>query len=88
MRRTLIRIFLAAAMGAGAAGAAVADDRAPTPSERAAIEAFLRAQGYTRWEEIELDDGKWEVDDAIAADGKEYDLKLSVNPLAIIKRDD
>ena len=26
--------------------------------------------------------------DVVASDGKKYDLKLSVSPLAIIKRDD
>ncbi len=87
MRRCLTSLFLGASIGAFAATSAIADDRPPTPSERAAIEAFLRAQGYTRWDAIELDDGKWEVDDAIGPDGREYDLKLSVDPLAIIKRD-
>ncbi len=54
-------------------------DRAPNADERAAIEAALGAQGYSSWKEIELDDGRWEVDDAIAADGKRYDLKLDQN---------
>jgi len=39
------------------------------------------------WERIELEDGrKWEVDDARHSDGKTYDLDLSVDPLAIIRR--
>jgi hypothetical protein len=61
-------------------------DRAPTPEERARIEAVLRAEGFTRWSEIELDDGMWEVDDAVAADGTKYDLKLDTT-LKIVSRE-
>jgi len=45
-------------------------DRSPNQEERAKIEQTLRAQGFTSWSGIELDDGRWEVDDAIASDGK------------------
>jgi hypothetical protein len=31
----------------------------------------MRSEGLKRWEEIELDDAKGEVDDAVAADGRE-----------------
>ncbi len=82
------RILAFAAVLALAPAAAIADDdRAPTPEERAQIEQVLRAEGYTRWDEIELDDGVWEVDDAIGADGREYDLELDRN-FRIIKIDD
>lgn len=64
----------------------LADDRAPTAEERAQIEAVLRDAGYVSWEEIEFDDGLWEVDDARAADGREYDLKLDPNTLAVVAR--
>lgn len=65
-----------------------ADDRAPTEEERTKIEEALRAEGFTRWEEIELDDdGHWEVDDAVSSDGREYDLKLDAN-YTIVERDD
>lgn len=68
--------------------AALAEDRAPTPEERASIEAVLKAEGFTSWGEIELDDGKvWEVDDAIHADGREYDLELDRTTYAITDRD-
>lgn len=68
---------------------ALADDRPPTLEERASIEAVLKAEGFTSWGKIELDDGrKWEVDDAIHSDGKEYDLELDMNTLAIIDRDE
>jgi hypothetical protein len=61
-------------------------DRAPTPEERTRIEAAVRAAGYTSWEEIELDDGVWEVDDAVDAEGKQWDLKLDPKTMTIIKR--
>ena len=40
---------------------------------------IARDAGLTMIREIELDDGKWEVDDAIAADGKKYDVDLSTD---------
>lgn len=68
---------------------AFAQDRAPTAEERTRIEAALKADGYTSWGSIELDDNRvWEVDDALDAQGKEWDLDLDMNSLAIVKRDD
>jgi Peptidase propeptide and YPEB domain len=61
--------------------------RPPTPRERAHIEAALLAQGFQRWEEIELDDGHWQVDEAVSFNGREYDLKLDPYTLAIVERD-
>ncbi|WP_142847211.1 PepSY domain-containing protein [Telmatospirillum sp. J64-1] len=64
-----------------------AEDRPPTPEERAQIEEVLKTEGYTRWDSIELDDsGVWEVQDAIAADGQEYDLILD-QQFRIIRQD-
>jgi Peptidase propeptide and YPEB domain len=63
-------------------------DRAPTPEERARIEQALRSLGFQSWEEIELDDGLWEVDDAKHTDGKEYDLKLDPATLRVVKQTD
>jgi uncharacterized membrane protein YkoI len=85
MRPSLLTLAAAAALIASPALA----DRAPTPEERAAIEAKLRAEGFTRWESIELEDDEsvWEVDDAVAADGREYDLDLEPGTLEILKRD-
>lgn len=52
-------------------------DRPPTLEERENIQAVLIAEGFTSWKEIEWDDdGYWEVDDALSAEGHEYDLKL------------
>jgi hypothetical protein len=87
-----VRILLAGVLVASATGNALAD-RAPNQEERTAIEAALRAAGFTSWEEIEFDDDDddeddqvWEVDDATGADGQEYDLKLDQS-YQIIKRE-
>ena len=79
-------LTLAAAVLIASGSGALADDRPPTPQERAQIEQVLRAEGFTRWEEIELDDGVWEVEDAIGPDGREYDLKLN-QQFQITRRD-
>jgi hypothetical protein len=64
-------------------------DRPPIAEELARIEAKLTELGYTSWEEIEWDDdGYWEVDDAIDASGREFDLKLHPDTLEVIERDD
>ena len=65
---------------------ALADDRAPTAEERERIESVLRAEGFTRWDDIEWDDDRWEVDDAVGADGREYDLELDAG-FTIVERD-
>jgi hypothetical protein len=79
-------VALALVFGSWLAAPAFAD-RQPTPHERAYIEAALHALGFQRWEEIELDDGFWQVDEAVRFDGREYDLKLDPYTLAIIERD-
>ena len=65
-------------------------DRKPTAEERARIESVLREPGFTRWNKIEFDDDdeSWEVDDAVSADGRKYDLKLDADDLSIIKREE
>lgn len=60
--------------------------RAPTDEERSRIEVALRQEGFSKWDEIELEDGVWEVDDAVGADGKSFDVKLDPGTLAIIER--
>ena len=90
MKETSLKTtILAAALVTLAAASAFAEDRPPTAQERARVEAALRADGYTAWGEIELDDGRvWEVDDAVDAEGREWDLELDVQSLVISKRDD
>ena len=70
-----------------AAHAQSSDDRAPTPEETTLIDEALRAEGFTSWEEVEMDDGVWEIDDAVGADGQRHDLTLDMG-YAVIKRDD
>ena len=48
-------------------------DRPVTEEERAKLVAAMAAEGCSGGE-MEFDDGKFEVDDARCADGKEYDL--------------
>ena len=86
--KKLVTTTALAVLLAAPAMPALADDRPPTAEERAKIEEVLRAEGFTAWEEIEFDDdGHWEVDDAVAADGREYDLKLDTE-FRIVERDD
>jgi hypothetical protein len=83
---TLATMALVALVGAGIATPAYAD-RDPTPEERARIMEALRAAGYDSPDDIELDDGVWEVDDARGSDGAEYDLELDPDSLEIVSRD-
>lgn len=62
-------------------------DREPNDQERAAIEQALRDHGFTRWDEIDFDDGRWEVEDAVASDGAEYDLELKETTFRIVQRE-
>jgi hypothetical protein len=82
-----IKIVLGAALAVAAYPLAALADRAPTSAERARIADVLQANGFTSWQKIELDDGKWEVDNARHANGKLYDVDLARNSLNIIKRE-
>jgi hypothetical protein len=67
------------------------DDRFPTAAELTRIEATLKAAGFTSWEEVEFDDGLWEVDDARKGDSRqEFDLKIDPESFRIAseRRDD
>lgn len=75
----------ALALALSLAPAAHADTPLPA-DQKAKVEAKLKQEGFTKWSEIELDDGMIEVDDAYDAAGKKFDLKLDPNTLAIVKR--
>lgn len=82
MLRTLAPAFaLAIGLGAGAALA----DRPVTDQERSQLEAAIKAAGCTGGS-MEFDDGKFEVDDARCADGREYDLDFDAS-FRLIKKD-
>lgn len=67
------------------AGPAQADQRL-SADQAAKVATVLEKEGFASWKEIELDDGMIEVDDAIDASGKRFDLKLDPHSLAIVKR--
>ncbi len=81
MRRILFAAVLLTPLAAQA--------RDPSPELRTRIEAALREQGFTAWDDIDVErDGRIEVDDARGADGKEYDLELDPQTLRVIKREE
>jgi hypothetical protein len=86
MNRFTTMALVGALALAGTTGTALAD-RKPTQEELTAIEARLKSLGYTEWEDIELDDGKWEIDDAVHNDGKRYDLELAEKSLEVVKKE-
>lgn len=59
-------------------------DRPLTEEEQAKLAPALAAQGCSGGK-MEYDDGLFEVDDAICADGKTYDLKFDAN-LKLVKK--
>lgn len=63
-----------------------ADERMPTADELAKIEAVLKAAGYVSWDEVELERGGWEIDDARDAEGNQFDLMLDPETLEIISK--
>lgn len=66
--RTALVLGLAAAFGAGSA---VAQDALTKPQVRAKLEA----QGYTKINDIQFDDGTWTAD-ARSADGNRVELRM------------
>lgn len=81
---TVAAIFAATSL---VAGVALADGRPPSAEETSAISAALTKAGFSKWGKVEFDDGKWEIDNAVGADGKFYDVDLSANDLSVIKKD-
>ncbi|MBB2960183.1 PepSY domain-containing protein [Methylobacterium sp. R2-1] len=82
-----VRPLAVAALGlALLAGPALADQKLP-PDQQTKVEDILKKEGFTKWKEIELDDGMIEVDDAIDANGKQFDLKLDPKTMEIVKRE-
>lgn len=72
----IVSALVGAAVLAGAFPSNAKADRNPPAQEWAEVVAALRDAGFVSWSEIEFDDGRWEVDEARAADGKRYELKL------------
>lgn len=59
--------------------------RAVTDEERTRLVAAVAAQGCSGGK-MEFDDGKFEVDDAVCADGKKYDLDFDTSFRLIKKK--
>lgn len=59
-------------------------EQRPTEAEATRINEILRAQGYRDWRKIEMDDGLWEVDDAMDQQGTRRDLRLTPGDYRII----
>ena len=53
-------------------------DRPVSDAEREKLVAALKAEGCTGGD-MEFDDGKFEVDDASCADGKNYDIEFDAS---------
>jgi len=69
------------------AGVAFADGRPPTAEETTSVTAALTKAGFSKWGKVEFDDGKWEIDNAVGADGKTYDVDLSASDFSVIKQE-
>ena len=68
-----IRMLLAAAFLVGLSQAPAWSGRAVTEEERAKLVAALAVEGCSGGE-MEFDNGKYEVEEAVCRDGREYDL--------------
>ena len=80
------RIIRIAAALAFAATPALADLQ-PTAAELAGVESSLFDRGYQGWERIKLhDDGEWEIERAVGADGVSYDLRIDYDTLEITRK--
>ena len=85
--QTPIWIFVAI-LGTAALAAPALADRAPNATERASLERVLKIAGFIDSEEIELDDDAliWEVDDARARDGRQFEVEIDPRTMKIVKR--
>lgn len=79
-------IFALAFAGTAAPAAAGDGDRPGTADELAHVRAALEAGGYTDVHDLEVDDGRFEVDAKNPA-GEPVDLELDMGTLEIIEED-
>lgn len=76
MKHLILTLGVSAAVAAAALASPAFADRPATAEERATIGGILKSNGFTSWRKIEFDDGKFEVDDAVHADGRVYDVDI------------
>jgi hypothetical protein len=74
------------ALIAGTPAFAGDDDRAATADELARVRAALEARGYSDVHDLEVDDGRFEVD-ARNPEGQSVDLELDLETLEILYED-
>jgi hypothetical protein len=74
----------AATLLSGGVALAEDDDRAATPEELERVRASLEAQGYAGVDDVEVDDGRFELD-AISPAGQPVDLELDLATLEILR---
>jgi hypothetical protein len=84
IRRAHARAAGLLALAAWIAPAAAAWARAPTETERPAIERVLRVMGIVAWDEIDLDADVWEVHGARTADGRLVGLLLEPDTARLV----
>lgn len=82
----VIAVFALLQLAASTAAAQTIHDRAATPDEAKRISETLTQSGYTDIHDIEVDDGRFEVD-ARNRDGQSIDLELDLKTLEILHED-
>jgi hypothetical protein len=87
-RTGLARLGLPLALGLLAASPALAhdDDRSGTAAELERVRAALEARGYSDVHDLEVDDGRFEVDARNPA-GEPVDLELDLETLEVLHED-
>jgi hypothetical protein len=82
-----IVLVAAAALGLGWTQVRGDHDRPPTDEERTRIEQALEKMGYKSHGEIEIEGHRVEVDDAVDAKGRRWDLELDAKTLKPIRKE-
>ena len=86
LRRPLL-VALAATLALGAAPALAGDDdRDATPEELVRVRSALEAKGYRDVHDLEVDDGRFEVD-AVNSRGEKVDLEIDLTTLEVLHED-
>lgn len=86
LRRAVALAFALPFALAAAPALAGDDDRAGTAEELARVRAVLEAKGYSDIHDLEVDDGRFEVD-ARNKEGQAVDLELDLETLEVLHED-
>jgi hypothetical protein len=85
-RRKTLALALSLTLFGASAAQADRDDRAATPEELARVRSALESKGYDDVHDLEVDDGRFEVD-ARNPRGEKVDLELDLTSLEILYED-